>query len=338
MQLHELYQKIDLPEEAARRAKEAGRTLDLAALEPFLAGMMAIETAESAYRALSGRLTDDGDHYAMLYCQLECARRDAVRYREMGIGEDVFCATMKCFSRFLRECEVRNGRMFFDRGWWTYRQLAMRIFRIGELEYELEPPSGDAAVGLHIRRTPTCRPARWTIRSGGRRSFWNRTGPGFRASGSAAIRGCFRRRCARSSGRIPTSCPSRTGLRSSASTRRTGAFSNGCSARRRTRISPACPKPPACRGTSSACCSPAEMWAARRASSGRAPRRSGQADRDSDAADPGRPNRGQMRFAEGDRLGSIAVQRGGPFSIRTPRRGGQADTRSTEGARTRLAK
>ena len=150
MQLHELYQKIDLPDEAARRAEEAGHTLDLAALEPFLAGMMAIETAESAYRALSNRLTGDGDHYAMLYCQLECARRDAIRYREMGIGEDVFCATMKCFSRFLRECEVRNGRMFFDRGWWTYRQLAMRIFRIGELEYEIEPPSGDAAVGLHI--------------------------------------------------------------------------------------------------------------------------------------------------------------------------------------------
>ena len=35
MQLHELYQKIDLPEEAARRAEKAGRTLDLAALEPL---------------------------------------------------------------------------------------------------------------------------------------------------------------------------------------------------------------------------------------------------------------------------------------------------------------
>lgn len=40
--------------------------------------------------------------------------------------------------------------MFFDRGWWTYRQVSMSLFRIGTLEFELDKSGKEKAVAVHI--------------------------------------------------------------------------------------------------------------------------------------------------------------------------------------------
>ena len=42
------------------------------------------------------------------------------------------------------------GRDGFDRGNWTVRQAGCRLFRIGELEYELFERNGQRAVSIHI--------------------------------------------------------------------------------------------------------------------------------------------------------------------------------------------
>ncbi len=57
---------------------------------------------------------------------------------------------MRCFTRFIEECRKKNGRMFFDRGWWTYRQISMNLFRIGELEYQFKEHDGENVIALHI--------------------------------------------------------------------------------------------------------------------------------------------------------------------------------------------
>ena len=36
---------------------------------------------------------------------------------------------MKCFTRFAKECKKKNGAYFFDRGWWTYRQISMKLLK-----------------------------------------------------------------------------------------------------------------------------------------------------------------------------------------------------------------
>lgn len=159
MRLQELYAVIGLPDEAVRRLEAAAPAVRLSDFEEELAGMMDIAAAEAAYRRLCARLPGDDGCWAMLLCQLECARRDAGRYRALGMGMDVFADTMKCFSRFLRECAEKNGRMFFDRGWWTYRQLSMRIFRLGQLEYELREEGGAPFVSLHIPSDADLSPA-----------------------------------------------------------------------------------------------------------------------------------------------------------------------------------
>lgn len=90
---------------------------------------------QDAYRTLAERL--GADDMAMLACQLRAACRTYKRYLEKGIPERVFFDTMGCYRRFLEEAHRMHGCWKFDRAWWTWRQLGMRLFRIGQLEYEI---------------------------------------------------------------------------------------------------------------------------------------------------------------------------------------------------------
>jgi len=68
-----------------------------------------------------------------------------------GVEADVWIDTMKCYSRFVREHLASCGFYGFDRGFWTTRQRDAKLFRLGELEYELLcGPDGAKAIGLHI--------------------------------------------------------------------------------------------------------------------------------------------------------------------------------------------
>lgn len=150
MDLRQLYASIDLQPEIAGRLEELQSGFLPKGAEVYLEQLTRPETAAGAYRLLDACLSDDPDHLKMLYCQLECACRIFPTYQEMGIAESVFTDTMKCFSRFIAECGRRNGRLFFDRGWWTYRQISMSLFRIGALEYEFTRHEGKRVIGIHI--------------------------------------------------------------------------------------------------------------------------------------------------------------------------------------------
>ncbi len=65
-----------------------------------------------------------------------------------GLPEDVFVDTMKAFSRFVREYHRSWGVFGFDRDFWTTRQADADLFRIGELEYELNEE--EDRICLHI--------------------------------------------------------------------------------------------------------------------------------------------------------------------------------------------
>lgn len=77
-----------------------------------------------------------------------CAYWD--EYLRLGISEQIFIDTMACFSRFVGEHMVSFGCYGFDRSFWTVRQISGKLFRIGELEYELLVEEGRNLVSLHI--------------------------------------------------------------------------------------------------------------------------------------------------------------------------------------------
>lgn len=150
METEELYHLIGLQPEMIQELRWVSKKTDLVQIDLYLEQMTDMKTAVWAYESLRTLLTEDPGNMKMLYCQLECARRVFERYQKKHISKTVYTDTMKCFTRFIEECKKKNGCMFFDRGWWTYRQVSMNLFRIGELEYQFEEYEGERIIGIHI--------------------------------------------------------------------------------------------------------------------------------------------------------------------------------------------
>lgn len=150
METGELYRLLALDPETSGALERVAGELDWGAAEPLLVRMLEPGTAAGAYEQLRRALGEDADGMGMLCCQLECARRAWEGYRARHIGRDVYRNTMACFPRFVGECRRRYGRLLFDRGWWTYRQTSMGLFRIGDLEYEFHRHGGRDAIAVHI--------------------------------------------------------------------------------------------------------------------------------------------------------------------------------------------
>ena len=94
---------------------------------------------------------EDDDGAAILIRQLMIAS-DCRKYGAWkDIPEEIWMETMKCFPRFISEHRRSYGWDGFDRYGWTTRQIGAKLFRIGELEYELaEDEEGRKEIGLHI--------------------------------------------------------------------------------------------------------------------------------------------------------------------------------------------
>ena len=121
------------------------------------------ETAERTWAEITARLPDqeaDGG-MAQLAAALAGACHTRRAYRESGISDGIFLATMGCFRRFLAETHEMTGRWDFDRGFWTWRQTGCLLFRLGTLEFEYcgggageDHPEGlhpeDPVVHVHI--------------------------------------------------------------------------------------------------------------------------------------------------------------------------------------------
>ena len=76
------------------------------------------------------------DGMAELAVMLAAALQTRERYKEIGISEEIYLDTFGCFKRFLEETKNNTGGWKFDRGFWTWRQTAGLLFRIGALEFE----------------------------------------------------------------------------------------------------------------------------------------------------------------------------------------------------------
>lgn len=150
MDFNTLYQKLDFPYQIIDKLNATAPNFNLSEYEKQIKGMGDIETAADSFKELKELLGEDKGAIKMLLCQLEVVRRDYDIYMEKGISEKIFIDTMKCFTRFINECYEKIGEYNFDRGWWTYRQLALNIFRIGELEYQFSPYNGETVIELHI--------------------------------------------------------------------------------------------------------------------------------------------------------------------------------------------
>lgn len=128
-----LARELKLPGVVLERLKQIRLRPDLP-----LRGLTSPETAQAAWEAVAARAPRWREDRGMthLAVTLAAACRTRQMYRERGIPEEVFLATMGCLPRFLRETREIMGEWVFDRGYWTWRQISGLLFRLGTLEFE----------------------------------------------------------------------------------------------------------------------------------------------------------------------------------------------------------
>lgn len=145
--MEQLCRRIDMPEEVTKKLVELHCTLEVF---DCLELLMHEETWKEGLTQLRDALGEDPDGFKELCCMLRCAMKAKAEYDRLGVPEGIYTDTMAAFSRFVREHMESFGRYGFDRGFWTPRQVSSRLFRIGQLEYELTRREGMDIVSLHI--------------------------------------------------------------------------------------------------------------------------------------------------------------------------------------------
>lgn len=153
--MEQLCRKIDMPEEVTQKLLEIHNTLEVF---PCLDLLMREQTWAEGLEQLKQALGEDPDGMKRLCCMLRCALRAEEDYERLGISGEIYVDTMAAFSRFVREYRESYGCYGFNRGSWTPRQVSCRLFRIGQLEYELTTLDREPVVSLHIPTDVDLRP------------------------------------------------------------------------------------------------------------------------------------------------------------------------------------
>lgn len=152
LSLEQLCDGISLQPEVRTQVLRLHREMDFAPYRDLMDGQFSPDTWDESFERLEELLDPmDENGFMMLTCMMTWALKTWENYRKASISDEIFFATMGCFTRFVGEHMASYGEYGFDRGFWTSRQLAMRLFRIGELEYELrETKDQGKVVRLHI--------------------------------------------------------------------------------------------------------------------------------------------------------------------------------------------
>ena len=150
MDIAKLCGEINLQTEIKNRVIPFAESFDFTTVDKPLKDFSAYEKMGEARTALKEILGEDQDNIKMLTCMLKASVTAYGTYKAKGISDEIYYATMKCYSRFIEETYKRTGRYYFDRDWWTTRQAGCHLFRIGELEYERIEKDGQTIIEIHI--------------------------------------------------------------------------------------------------------------------------------------------------------------------------------------------
>ncbi len=148
--IKELMDQIGLPTEIVEQVMELDAILDYESLSSEISLLYRKDTWDAGEMQLKQALGEDTLGIKMLTVMLHCGALVKKNFIAKGIEEKIYIETMKCFTRFVGEHKVSYGVYGFDRSFWTVRQIAMHLFRIEELEYELDLRNNQKIISIHI--------------------------------------------------------------------------------------------------------------------------------------------------------------------------------------------
>lgn len=142
MDLKTLLVKINMPKEVINILNKININNDQYKL------LVNKDKAFKANEELLLNLKDDNLGFKILKAHLLAALLTYQNYQKENIRDEIYFETMSCFTRFVNEYKESFNKYGFDRGFWTYRQLAMLLFKVGILEYEIDEEN--KIISLHI--------------------------------------------------------------------------------------------------------------------------------------------------------------------------------------------
>lgn len=150
MNILTLCDNINLQPKIKSQVVSFSNSFDYIAVIKQLNNFKYYDKMSQALAELQTILGEDTDNIKILACMLKASANVYDIYKEKGISDEIYFATMKCYTRFIDETYRMTGKLYFDRYWWTTRQAGCHLFRIGELEYEMKHIDGDIVIGIHI--------------------------------------------------------------------------------------------------------------------------------------------------------------------------------------------
>ncbi|MBO6016337.1 MAG: DUF5596 domain-containing protein, partial [Lachnospiraceae bacterium] len=150
MNIENLCNLIQLDPQLKARVLGFADDFDFTVVDMYLKEFRIYEKMSEALEKLMETLREDPDRIKILACMLKASADIYETYKERGIGDEIYVATMKCYPRFVEETFEMTGKRYFDRFWWTTRQAGGHLFRIDELEYEIAYVGGTVAIDMHI--------------------------------------------------------------------------------------------------------------------------------------------------------------------------------------------
>lgn len=150
MNISTLCDKIELQSPVKEKVFAFAEGFDFQKIDELQKDYFSYANMKTALNQVRDLLSEDSDGIKILTCMLKACVDTYDIYQAKGISDDIYFATMKCFTRFINETHKMTGEFCFDRWWWTTRQAGCHLFRIGELEYEIVPNEKGDFIDLHI--------------------------------------------------------------------------------------------------------------------------------------------------------------------------------------------
>ena len=105
----QLCEEIRMPGEVTKQVLAYEKQADWQRLGKAMDMLFNRKTWEKGREELQNALGEDEKGIKMLCCMLRCGLITREHYREQGIAEEIFTATMGCFSRFVEEYRESYG-------------------------------------------------------------------------------------------------------------------------------------------------------------------------------------------------------------------------------------
>lgn len=145
-----LCKMIDMPDEVIQKIDGWGAEKYREELDQYWIQIQDASHWNAAQEKIEILFADDRYGLNCLAFMLQISLRSYQEYILKGIPEQIYLATMGCFSRFVKEHMESYGTYGFDREWWTVRELSLKEFRLGELEYEMNEEGNRRIISVHI--------------------------------------------------------------------------------------------------------------------------------------------------------------------------------------------